>query len=72
MVPDYVVPDLSDCNLSPYVPYNAAVVNQPAMTAEDLFETVYRGEVEKNAREMIENSEIPANLGQLTARLFKE
>lgn len=72
MVPEYVVPDLEDCKLSPYVPYNVKTVNQPAMTPEDLFETLYRNDVEKNAREMIENEEVPANFGEMTDRLFRE
>ena len=71
MVPEYVVPDLSDFELSPCVPYNVKTVTQPEMTAEDLFETLYRNEVEKNARDMIENAEIPGNLGELTEKLFK-
>ena len=72
MVPEYVVPDLGDCEFSPYVPYNVKTVNQPAMTAEDLFETLYRSDVEREASNMIENAEIPRSLGELSTKLFKE
>ena len=72
MVPEYVVPDLTDCELLPYVPYNVKTVTQPAMSAEDLFEVLYRNEVEKNAQKIIEDGEEPARLGQLTERLFGE
>jgi len=72
MVPEYVVPDLTDCELLPYVPYNVKTVTQPAMSAEDLFEVLYRNEVEKNAQKIIEDGEEPASLGQLTERLFGE
>lgn len=72
MVPEYVVPDLKDCKLAPYVPYNVKAVNQPAMTAEDLFETIYRNDVEKNAREMIDNEEDSGSFGEMSERLFRE
>ena len=71
MVPQYVVPELFDSKLSPYVPYSAKTVSQPAMTAEDLFETLYRIDVEKNTQEMIDNGETPANFGAMMERMFK-
>lgn len=71
MVPQYVVPELLDSKLSPYVPYSAKTVSQPAMTAEDLFETLYRIDVEKNTQEMIDNGETPANFGAMMERMFK-
>lgn len=41
MVPEIIVPDLTDCKLRPYVSYKAADVIQSEFTPEQLFNAVY-------------------------------
>lgn len=41
MVPEIIVPDLTDFKLKPYVSYRSPDIQQPEFTAEDLFNQVY-------------------------------
>merc|ERR1712106_300756 len=41
MIPELVVPDLSDCNLKPYVTYNTKEIYQEELTDKDLFNVFY-------------------------------
>uniref|UniRef100_A0A131XFC1 Putative 39s ribosomal protein l41 mitochondrial n=1 Tax=Hyalomma excavatum TaxID=257692 RepID=A0A131XFC1_9ACAR len=51
MVPELVVPDLTDCKLLPYVSYRAPEVCQGPFTARDLFDAVYSEAVAKDFQE---------------------
>lgn len=51
MVPEFIVPDLTDFKLKPYVPYNAPEINQSKFTAKDLFDSCYADEIEEKFRE---------------------
>lgn len=51
MVPELIVPDLTDCQLRPYVSYRAAEVCQGTFTARDLFDAVYSEQVAKDFKE---------------------
>lgn len=41
MIPELIVPDLTDCKLKPYVSYKAADVIQSEFTSQQLFDAVY-------------------------------
>ncbi|GLV35838.1 mitochondrial ribosomal protein L41 [Carabus blaptoides fortunei] len=41
MIPQFIVPDLKNCELKPYVSYRAPDVIQTEFTAKDLFDAVY-------------------------------
>ncbi|KAL0280769.1 UNVERIFIED_CONTAM: hypothetical protein PYX00_001971 [Menopon gallinae] len=41
MVPEIIVPDLTDCELKPYVSYKVKDVVQSEFTSKDLFNAVY-------------------------------
>ncbi|CAG9788607.1 unnamed protein product [Diatraea saccharalis] len=41
MIPELIVPDLTNCELKPYVSYKAADVVQSEFTPEQLFDAVY-------------------------------
>ncbi|XP_037516333.1 39S ribosomal protein L41, mitochondrial [Rhipicephalus sanguineus] len=51
MVPELIVPDLTDCKLQPYVSYRAPEVCQGPFTARDLFDAVYSEAVAKDFQE---------------------
>nr|AEE62623.1 unknown [Dendroctonus ponderosae] len=51
MVPELVVPDLTDFPLKPYVSYRTADVVQTEFTAEDLFNVVYAPKIMKDFKE---------------------
>ncbi|CAG0915386.1 unnamed protein product, partial [Notodromas monacha] len=51
MVPELVVPDLSNCDLKPYVSYRAPEVTNAEFTARDLFATVYSDKIIEDFRE---------------------
>ncbi|KAL3202876.1 hypothetical protein MRX96_001237 [Rhipicephalus microplus] len=51
MIPELVVPDLTDCKLRPYVSYRAPEVTQGPFTARDLFDAVYSEAVAKDFQE---------------------
>ncbi|XP_046382872.1 39S ribosomal protein L41, mitochondrial [Ischnura elegans] len=45
MIPELIVPNLSDCKLKPYVSYRAPDVYQTEFTAKDLFDAVYGSKI---------------------------
>ncbi|XP_054263681.1 39S ribosomal protein L41, mitochondrial [Macrosteles quadrilineatus] len=51
MIPEIVVPDLTDCKLKPYVSYRVKEFDQPEFTAQDLFIAVYRDKIAKDFKE---------------------
>ncbi|XP_075548139.1 mitochondrial ribosomal protein L41 [Dermacentor variabilis] len=51
MVPELVVPDLTNCQLGPYVSYRAPEVCQGPFTARDLFDAVYSEAVAKDFKD---------------------
>ncbi|XP_022199387.2 39S ribosomal protein L41, mitochondrial-like [Nilaparvata lugens] len=48
MIPDIIVPDLTDCELKPYVSYRVSAIEQPEWTPRDLFNAVYRSKIEND------------------------
>lgn len=44
-IPELIVPDLTDCELKPYVSYRVADFTQSEFTAEDLFNAVYSNKI---------------------------
>ncbi|XP_067011902.1 large ribosomal subunit protein mL41 [Anabrus simplex] len=57
MVPDLIVPDLTDFKLKPYVSYKVPDVIQSEFTAKDLFDAVYS----KKILEDFKNGKLDAN-----------
>ncbi|PVD26918.1 hypothetical protein C0Q70_12066 [Pomacea canaliculata] len=51
MIPEFIVPDLTDFKLKPYVSYKVPEVHQSKMTARDLFQATYGAELEHSVRE---------------------
>uniref|UniRef100_A0A023FU32 Putative mitochondrial 50s ribosomal protein n=1 Tax=Amblyomma parvum TaxID=251391 RepID=A0A023FU32_AMBPA len=51
MVPELIVPDLTDCQLRPYVSYRVAEVCQGPFTARDLFDAIYSEQVAKDFKQ---------------------
>ncbi|GAB1602342.1 39S ribosomal protein L41, mitochondrial-like [Argonauta hians] len=45
MIPHMVVPDLTDCELKPYVSYQVPEVVQSPLTAKDLFDACYAPDI---------------------------
>lgn len=45
MIPEMIVPDLTDFTLKPYVSYRAADFQQSEFTSEDLFNAVYSNKI---------------------------
>lgn len=45
MIPDLIVPDLTDFKLKPYVSYRTSEFTQTQFTAEDLFNAVYSSKI---------------------------
>lgn len=45
MIPDLIVPDLTDFDLKPYVSYRTKPFTQTEFTTEDLFNAVYSGKI---------------------------
>jgi len=45
MIPEFVVPDLKDFKLKPYVSYRVPDVKQSEFTAQDLFDGTYAKEL---------------------------
>ncbi|XP_076322351.1 large ribosomal subunit protein mL41-like [Tachypleus tridentatus] len=41
MIPELIVPDLTNCELKPYISYQAPDVTQGEFTAKDLFNVIY-------------------------------
>ncbi|RZF45295.1 hypothetical protein LSTR_LSTR014060 [Laodelphax striatellus] len=48
LIPEIIVPDLTDCDLKPYVSYRVSTIDQPEWTARDLFNAVYRSKIEND------------------------
>uniref|UniRef100_A0A1B6GHL5 39S ribosomal protein L41, mitochondrial n=1 Tax=Cuerna arida TaxID=1464854 RepID=A0A1B6GHL5_9HEMI len=51
MIPEIIVPDLTDFKLKPYVSYRVEDFSQPEFTAQDLFIAVYRDKIAKDFKE---------------------
>jgi len=51
MIPEMIVPDLTDCQLKPYVSYKTADIYQSEFAAQDLFDIVYANKVRKDFQE---------------------
>jgi large subunit ribosomal protein L41 len=45
MIPELIVPDLTDCKFKPYVCYKSAEVVQSEFTSQDLFNAVYADKI---------------------------
>ena len=45
MIPELVVPDLSDTKLKPYVSYATKDIYQEELTSRDLFNVIYGGKI---------------------------
>ncbi|XP_048774845.2 39S ribosomal protein L41, mitochondrial-like [Ostrea edulis] len=61
MTPELVVPDLTDCQLKPYVPYDTKAITQEKFTAQDLFNTCYAKDISEKFKEgeyVVENDEL--------------
>lgn len=51
MIPEFVVPDLTDCKLRPYVSYKVVDVTQSEFTAKDLFSSCYAEDIVQKYRD---------------------
>ncbi|KAE8741446.1 hypothetical protein FOCC_FOCC013046 [Frankliniella occidentalis] len=51
MIPEIIVPDLTDFKLKPYVSYRAPDTEEAAFTAKDLFHVVYGSKIERDFNE---------------------
>ncbi|KAL3886080.1 hypothetical protein ACJMK2_026103 [Sinanodonta woodiana] len=51
MQPEFVVPDLTDFKLKPYVSYKATPITEPKLTARGLFNSCYAQQVEADLKE---------------------
>ncbi|KAL0871033.1 hypothetical protein ABMA27_004842 [Loxostege sticticalis] len=51
MIPELIVPDLTNCELKPYVSYKAADVIQSEFTAQQLFDAVYSKKIVTDYKE---------------------
>ncbi|KAK7469754.1 hypothetical protein BaRGS_00036236 [Batillaria attramentaria] len=51
MIPEFVVPDLTDFKLKPYVSYKVPDIHQTKMTARDLFQATYEAEITRGLQE---------------------
>lgn len=72
MIPELIVPDLTDFKLKPYVSYRAPDTEEPPFTAKDLFYGVYADKIEADfkAGKLDENGQPlePSPQEQLTAK----
>ena len=50
MEPQIIVPDLTGCELKPYVSYRAGEIEEPPLTAKSLFDAVYAPTIAKLAK----------------------
>ncbi|XP_008555944.1 39S ribosomal protein L41, mitochondrial [Microplitis demolitor] len=50
-IPELIVPDLTNCELKPYVSYRAEIQEQPEMTAQLLFDAIYAEKIKKDFKE---------------------
>lgn len=51
MIPELIVPDLTDCQFKPYVSYRAPAVTQSEFTSQDLFNAIYAQKIIKDFQE---------------------
>lgn len=51
MVPQLIVPDLTDCEFKPYVSYRAPKPTTPEFTSQDLFNAIYAQKIIKDLQE---------------------
>lgn len=51
MVPELVVPDLTDFQLKPYVSYKAKEITQKELSPKDIFNSVYAADIEDDFRD---------------------
>jgi len=51
LIPEIIVPDLTGCQLKPYVSYKAADIYQSEFAAQDLFDIVYANKIKKDFEE---------------------
>ncbi|XP_052062605.1 39S ribosomal protein L41, mitochondrial-like [Mytilus californianus] len=51
MIPEFIVPDLTDFKLGPYVPYKSPSIESEASTPEQLFEALYVDKVLEEFKE---------------------
>ncbi|XP_074652728.1 large ribosomal subunit protein mL41-like [Tubulanus polymorphus] len=71
MVPEFIVPDLSDFKLKPYVPYNAPEVVQSEFTAKNLFDATIAKEIKEQFRKgKISIDEIKSQIGKSPQELM--
>jgi len=68
MIPELVVPDLTDFKLKPYVSYRAAEITEAEFTPKDLFYFVYQKKIEQDFKNgnLNENGE-PQNPSEFEA-----
>jgi len=50
-VPELIVPDLTHCNLKPYVPYNVKDLYQEELTSKDLFNVLYGAKIKQDFKD---------------------
>lgn len=51
MIPELIVPDLTDCKFKPYVSYRVPEVTQTEFTSQDLFNVIYAEKIIKDFKE---------------------
>jgi len=51
MIPELIVPDLTNCNLKPYVSYRTPTITEEPFSAKDLFDVFYKPKIESDHRE---------------------
>lgn len=71
MIPELIVPDLTDCKFKPYVTYKTKEVVQSEFTSQDLFNAVYAQKIIEDFKndKLLEDgsSKEPSKNEQLTA-----
>lgn len=68
MVPEFIVPDLTDFSLKPYVEWNAEMVYTPEMTSKRLFDATYGEKV----RELISDAKEPLSAEKIDLNEIKK
>ena len=70
MVPELIVPDLTECDLKPYVSYATKEIYQEELTSKDLFNVIYGRKIIEDFKsgklDAEGNSLEPSKLEQLT------
>ena len=71
MIPELIVPDLTECKFKPYVTYKTPEVVQSEFTSKDLFNAIYTSKIIEDFKQENLNedgtSKAPSNEEQLTA-----